>query len=149
MVAIRKIVHEQRVALPRERVGNPGRRDLVSDQRPVLDGGISRRADFYGSPPVERRERTSLRQCRKGWPKIALVSPMAIPATKMASRSLDIHQEVVRVSRRECRRGSWHLNTVKPASYDHEAMAEPSPPRCLYTLPGPLHALVDEIGIQA
>ena len=32
----------------------------------------------------------------------------------MASWSLNIHQEVVRVSRRELRRGSWHLNTVNP-----------------------------------
>ena len=34
------------------------------------------------------------------------------PSYAMASRGLNIHQEVVRVSRREARRGSWHLNTV-------------------------------------
>ena len=28
-------------------------------------------------------------------------------------------------------------------------MAEPSSPGCLYTLPGPLHALADAIGIQS
>ncbi len=36
------------------------------------------------------------------------------PSYEMASRSLNMHQEVVRVSRRELRRGSWHLNTVNP-----------------------------------
>ena len=29
-----------------------------------------------------------------------------------ASRNLNLHQETVRVSRREFRRGRWHLNTV-------------------------------------
>ena len=37
---------------------------------------------------------------------------MDIPATTWQAGSLNIHQEVVRVSRRELRRGSWHLNTV-------------------------------------
>ena len=34
------------------------------------------------------------------------------PSYAMASRSMNMHQEVMRVSRRESRCGSWHLNTV-------------------------------------
>ena len=65
-------------------------------------------------PSRRRRGRTSLRQCRKGLAEDCVCVTDGHPSYEMASRSLNIHQEVVRVSRRELRRGSWHLNTVNP-----------------------------------
>ena len=65
-----------------------------------------------------------------------------------ASRNLNLHQETVRVSRREFRRGSWHLNTVNQRHMTMKRLLNPSPSWRLYALPGSLPALVDEIGIQ-
>ena len=95
-----------------------------------LDGSVSRRADLYGSSPIDGGDKH-----RSG-------------NVEMAGRSM--HQEVVRVSRREARRGSWHLNTVNQRHMTMKRwLNHQSPPRGLYTLPEPLHALVDAIGIQA
>ena len=64
--------------LASERGGNRGHWGLVSDQRPCLDGSVKRRADLYGSPPIDSGD-----EHRSGnvGPKMACVSPMDIPAT--------------------------------------------------------------------
>ena len=129
---------------PRQRGGNRGRRGLASEQRPVLTavsrGGPTR------AEALPSTARAALTPAMSDWLVEGCIGVTdGHPSYQVASQNLNIHQEVVRFSRGEFRRGSWHLNTVNQASYDHEAI-KPSPPWCLYTLPGPLHALADKIG---
>ena len=73
------------------------------------------------------------------------------PSYAMASRSLNMHQEGSGATSADVNlpAGVGISTRLTSVTHDHEAMAEPSPPRDLYTLPEPLHALVDAIGIQA
>ena len=118
------------------------------DQRPVLAAASRGGPTDMEALPSTAGTDIAPAMSEGGWPKIACVSPMGHPSYEMASRSLNIHQEVVRVSRRELRRGSWHLNTVNPRHMTMKRWLNHHHRGGLYTLPGPLHARVDEIGFQ-
>ncbi len=97
--------------LPRERGGNRGHRGLVSDQRPVLTA-VSRGGptDMEALPSTAGTNIAPVMS--EGLAEDGVCVTDGHPSYAMASRSPNMHQEVVRVSRREARRGSWHLNTV-------------------------------------
>ena len=134
--------------LPRERGKNRGCWGLVSDQRPV-----STAASRDGPTDAEALPSTAgaaIAPADVEWrAEDCVCITDGHPSYHMASRSLNLHQELVRISRRAFSRESWHLNTVNQRHMTMKGWrAEPSPPRCLYTLLGPLHSLVDENGIQ-
>ncbi len=99
--------------LPRERGGNRGRRGSGVGPASRLDGGISRRADLYGSPPVDGgdghrsgnfgRAGRRLRVCHRWTSQLRNGKPEPEHSPGSGSRQP-----------RELRRGSWHLNTVNP-----------------------------------
>ena len=97
--------------LPRERGGNRGHRGLVSDQRPVLTA-VSRGGSTYMEALPSTAGTNIAPVMSEGRAEDGVCVTDGHPSYAMASLSLNMHQEVVRVSRREARRGSWHLNTV-------------------------------------
>ena len=97
--------------LPRERGGHRGRRGLGLEQRPVLTA-VSRGGATYAEV-LASTATADIAPVMSEW----LAEDCAIvtdghSSYQAASRTLNLHQETVRVSRREFRRGSWHLNTV-------------------------------------
>ncbi len=85
----------------------------MSDQRPVLTA-----ASRGGPTDMESLPSTAgtdiAPAMSEGLAEDCVCVTDGHPSYEMASRSLNIHQEGVRVSRRELRRWSWHLNTVNP-----------------------------------
>ena len=97
--------------LPRERGGNRGRRGLGSEQRPVLTAvsrGGPTHAEALPSTAV-----ADIAPAMSEWlSEDCAVVTDGHPSYQAASRSLSLRLETVCVSRRELRRGIWHLNTV-------------------------------------
>ena len=90
---------------------NRGHRGLVSDQRPVWTA-VSRGGPTYIEDLPSTAGTNIAPVMSEGLAEDGVCVTDGHPSYAMASWGLNIHQEVVRVSRRESRRGSWHLNTV-------------------------------------